>query len=201
MGWQLREGIEVRTEAGKQPGHESNGCPHPRTTETKQCYHCQGLGHVQADCPTLRLSGAGTSGRCYSCGLTGHLARNCPNPGMGRGAGAPRGGFGGFRGGFAGQGRPATCYKCGGPNHFARDCQAQAMKCYACGKLGHISRDCTAPNGGPLNTAGKTCYRCGETGHISRDCTQLEVNGDGGAPIPAAAAAPVQPVAPSTAVA
>lgn len=45
------------------------------------------------------------------------------------------------------------------PNHFARDCQAQAMKCYACGKLGHISRDCTAPNGGPLNTAGKTCYQ------------------------------------------
>jgi cellular nucleic acid-binding protein len=176
------------------------------SSPAKQCYHCQGLGHVQADCPTLRLSGAGTSGRCYSCGLTGHLARNCPNPGMGRGAGGappPRGGFGGgFRGGFAGQGgRPATCYKCGGPNHFARDCQAQAMKCYACGKLGHISRDCTAPNGGPLNTAGKTCYRCGETGHISRDCTQLEVNGEGGAPVPPTAAAPVQPVAPSTAVA
>ena len=46
------------------------------------------------------------------------------------------------------------------------------MKCYACGKLGHISRDCTAPNGGPLNTAGKTCYGCGEAGHISRDCPQ-----------------------------
>lgn len=40
----------------------------------KQCYHCQGLGHVQADCPTLRLSGAATSGRCYSCGQPGHLA-------------------------------------------------------------------------------------------------------------------------------
>lgn len=38
------------------------------------------------------------------------------------------------------------------------------MKCYACGKLGHISRDCTAPNGGPLSTAGKTCYRCGQAG-------------------------------------
>ncbi|KAJ4402113.1 gig suppressor [Didymella pomorum] len=178
--------------------------PHTSLTPplAKQCYHCQGLGHVQADCPTLRLSGAGTSGRCYSCGLTGHLARNCPNPGMGRGAGGPpRGGYGGgFRGGYAG-GRPATCYKCGGPNHFARDCQAQAMKCYACGKLGHISRDCTAPNGGPLNTAGKTCYRCGETGHISRDCTQAEVNGDGGAPVPADAAVPAQPVAPTTAVA
>ena len=145
---------------------------HPRTTETKQCYHCQGLGHVQADCPTLRLSGGVGGGRCYSCGQPGHLARNCPAPNtapIGRGVGPPRGGF---RGGFAGGNRAATCYKCGGPNHFARDCQAQAMKCYACGKLGHISRDCTAPNGGPLNQAGKTCYRCGEAGHISRDCPQ-----------------------------
>lgn len=58
---------------GKQPGHESNQCPLPRSTEAKQCYHCQGLGHVQADCPTLRLSGAGT-GRCYNCNQEGHLA-------------------------------------------------------------------------------------------------------------------------------
>lgn len=100
-----------------------------------------------------------------------------------------RGGYGGgFRGGFGGAGagvnRAATCYKCGGPNHFARDCQAQAMKCYACGKLGHISRDCTAPNGGPLNSAGKTCYRCGEPGHISRECPQAaEINGDAEAAI------------------
>ncbi|KAK6836649.1 cellular nucleic acid-binding protein [Apiospora arundinis] len=162
----------------KQPGHESNQCPLPRTTEAKQCYHCQGLGHVQADCPTLRLSGAGTSGRCYNCGQPGHLARACPNPaGVNMGRGGPPVGRGGYGGGFGGRGgfagpRAATCYKCGGPNHFARDCQAQAMKCYACGKLGHISRDCTAPNGGPLNTAGKTCYQCGEAGHISRDCPQ-----------------------------
>ncbi|KAB8203692.1 hypothetical protein BDV34DRAFT_128926 [Aspergillus parasiticus] len=118
------------------PGHESSSCPRPRTTETKQCYNCQGLGHVQADCPTLRLNGA--NGRCYNCSQPGHLARNCPAPasGAGRGVGAPRGGFnGGFRGGYGGYPRAATCYKCGGPNHFARDCQAQAMKCYACGKL------------------------------------------------------------------
>ncbi|KAF6226250.1 hypothetical protein HO133_009116 [Letharia lupina] len=38
-----------------------------------------GLGHVQADCPTLRISGAGTGGgRCYSCGQPGHLAVRTP---------------------------------------------------------------------------------------------------------------------------
>ncbi|UKZ67815.1 uncharacterized protein TrAtP1_008974 [Trichoderma atroviride] len=187
-------------------GHESNGCPLPRSTEAKQCYHCQGLGHVQADCPTLRLSGTATGGRCYNCGQPGHLARACPNPGnpgMGRGAPMGRGGFvGGYgRGGFANGPRPATCYKCGGPNHFARDCQAQAMKCYACGKLGHISRDCTAPNGGPLNTAGKTCYQCGEAGHISRDCPQKTANTEINNEVvdlnnvPAPSVAPIAPVA------
>ena len=48
---------------------------HANVAKAKQCYHCQGLGHVQADCPTLRISGAGTGGgRCYSCGQPGHLA-------------------------------------------------------------------------------------------------------------------------------
>ena len=52
-------------------------------------------------------------------------------PGVGRGLGAPRGGFaGGFapRGGFAGGPRPATCYKCGGPNHFARDVSSSKLR-------------------------------------------------------------------------
>jgi len=115
------------------PGHESNGCPLPRTTDTKQCYHCQGLGHVQADCPTLRISGAAAGGRCYSCGNPGHLAvnshftvlmsagrrliglqRNCPTSGTAgapRGIPTPRGGFAGpGRGGFAGAARPAMWY-------------------------------------------------------------------------------------------
>ncbi|PSS20607.1 hypothetical protein M430DRAFT_27634 [Amorphotheca resinae ATCC 22711] len=144
-----------------------------------------------ADCPTLRLSGAGTSGRCYNCGLAGHLARSCPSPagagavpGAGRGLGAPRGGYGG---GFVPRGGPrtATCFKCGGPNHFSRDC------------------DCTAPNGGPLNTAGKICYQCGLEGHISKNCPQKATNGElvadgdigvGGVDV-APAAAPVASVA------
>ena len=72
------------------------------------------------------------------------------------------------------------------------------MKCYACGKLGHISRDCTAPNGGPLNTAGKTCYQCGEAGHISRDCPKKgellpDVDLSGGQGLPAQP--PIAPVA------
>ncbi|KAL9132221.1 MAG: hypothetical protein Q9217_000025 [Psora testacea] len=58
--------------------------------------------------------------------------------------------------------------------------------------IGHISRDCTAPNGGPLNSAGKVCYKCGQAGHISRDCAATETNGamalDGsGDPVPPAA--------------
>jgi cellular nucleic acid-binding protein len=76
------------------------------------------------------------------------------------------------------------------------------MKCYACGKLGHISRDCTAPNGGPLSSAGKVCYKCAQAGHISRDCpTNAEA---ASAPVPdvdaAVAAAPVAPAAAVAAV-
>ncbi|KAM7223041.1 hypothetical protein V8F06_001597 [Rhypophila decipiens] len=198
-------------ETGKQPSHESSNCPLPRTTEQKQCYSCQGMGHVQADCPTLRLNGASPANRtCYNCGQPGHFARDCtnqsvPHPGPARGGFVGRGGFGrgGFapRGGFGGGPRPATCYKCGGPNHFARDCQAQSMKCYACGKLGHISRDCTAPNGGPLNTAGKSCYSCGQTGHISRDCPTKnpggEIKTENNVAAPAQAPAPAAPGAPA----
>ena len=65
-------------------------------------------------------------------------------------------------------------------------------------KQGHISRDCTAPNGGPLNSAGKVCYKCGQAGHISRDCTAAEANG-AAAPEAAGADAGVTPAVASAA--
>ncbi|KAI5306742.1 hypothetical protein KEM56_007368, partial [Ascosphaera pollenicola] len=135
----------------------------------KQCYHCQGVGHVQSDCPTLRLQGGAPGVNCYICNLPGHVARTCPRR-SGAPAFAARGGFAGGRGGYMGgamaRGGGAagavaattTCYKCGGPNHFARDCQANALKCYACGKLvlaaRHISREC--PNAETTVTAAAT---------------------------------------------
>lgn len=44
-------------------GHEPNGRSLLRTTETKQYYHCHGLGHVQADRSILRINGAAAGGR------------------------------------------------------------------------------------------------------------------------------------------
>lgn len=82
------------------------------------------------------------------------------------------------------------------------------MKCYACGKLGHISRDCTAPNGGPLSSAGKVCYKCSQAGHISRDCPNNEATAESISAAPVAATgvetsadASVAAAAPTTAVA
>jgi len=147
----------------------------------KQCYHCQGLGHVQADCPTLRLSGGAAGGRCYSCGQAGHLAvrwaqylikikhrsdvrqRNCPNPNTApappaapAAAAPPVGrGAGGFRGGRGGYSGVQT---------------NRAATCYKCGGPNHFARDCQAQ--------AMKCYACGKLGHISRDCTAP----NGGAP-------------------
>ncbi|KAL8638577.1 MAG: hypothetical protein Q9228_004277 [Teloschistes exilis] len=64
------------------------------------------------------------------------------------------------------------------PNAFATiannlDMNQTAARCHE-RPTGHISRDCTAPNGGPLNSAGKACYKCGQPGHISRECTAVD---------------------------
>jgi cellular nucleic acid-binding protein len=67
---------------------------------------------------------------------------------------------------------------------------------------GHISRDCTAPNGGPLSSAGKVCYKCSQAGHISRDCPSNEANVQPAAePTAAPAAEGTAEVAPAAAAA
>jgi hypothetical protein len=73
----IQEQLKVRKEIilpKKRKSHLTN------RVIAKQCYHCQGLGHVQADCPTLRLNGTQSGGRCYSCGQLGHLAVRPPYP-------------------------------------------------------------------------------------------------------------------------
>ena len=67
---------------------------------------------------------------------------------------------------------------------------------------GHISRDCTAPNGGPLSSAGKVCYKCSQAGHISRDCPTNETNAQPAAePAAAPAAEGTAEVAPAASAA
>ncbi|KAK9237753.1 zinc knuckle protein [Lipomyces kononenkoae] len=167
-------------------GHVQADCPTLRMTGaliTGRCYSCGQPGHVARNCMNLVAAAAASGTSPAAAAATNFAAAYLSMQNSAAAAQAVA-----FRGipmrtgimpriGYI-PGRAATCYKCGGPNHYARDCQAQAMKCYACGKLGHISRDCTAPNGGPLSTAGKTCYRCGEHGHISRECPQnTNING------------------------
>ncbi|KAK4686447.1 hypothetical protein P7C73_g3681, partial [Tremellales sp. Uapishka_1] len=154
----------------KEPGHESTNCPAPRSTDGKQCYACGGVGHVKADCPSMRAAGFGGAPgfggplgqKCYTCGRPGHIARMCPNAAGGfGGAGgfAGRGGFGG-RGGFAGRPRVPT------------NPDGSPVKCYRCNGENHLARDCLAPRDDAAAIAGKKCYKCQELGHLARDCTK-----------------------------
>ncbi|KAJ7667992.1 hypothetical protein DFH06DRAFT_1184175 [Mycena polygramma] len=75
----------------RQPGHESSACPSPRTVSAKQS--CGGVGHIQAECPSLRIqqqAGGGGGQKCYNCGRFGHIARVCPSNSLGGPAFASR---------------------------------------------------------------------------------------------------------------
>ncbi|KAI0310920.1 hypothetical protein OF83DRAFT_1166503 [Amylostereum chailletii] len=151
----------------RQPGHESNACPAPRTVSTKQCYSCGGVGHIQAECPSLRIQGGNQ--KCY-----------CPN-GMGGGMGM------GFASRAPPPGRglntsalpPVKCYRCGGPNHMARYVAHPIHS----GRVTHLAvpSDCLAApgvtadglGGGLVNVnKSKTCYKCQQEGHIARECPE-----------------------------
>ena len=185
------------------------------------------MGHVQADCPTVRLTGAGPNGVCYNCGQPGHLAVRAFRRGMQIVSGAwrlirhleelPRWRYAAWcwtwswgwtppgwlrpirpwlrrwaSGGYLLQMRGAESLR-----SRLSSSNDEVLRLWQTGRVsllftlivakhdqGHISRDCTAPNGGPLSTAGKKCYRCGDPGHISRDCPQAEQNADASATVP-----------------
>ncbi|KAH8927397.1 hypothetical protein BT69DRAFT_812266 [Atractiella rhizophila] len=134
----------------------TSACPNPKTNENKQCFNCGGTGHIQMECPSLKVSAgvpAAPGAKCFNCGRFGHLARNCFAPPASAG-GAGRGASG-----------PVRCYKCNGINHFARDCMAPAA-------VGGAGRGRGAGNGVPV--AKKTCYKCHTEGHIAKDCPLLK---------------------------
>ena len=60
-------------------GHESPSCPLPRTLAHKQCFSCGGIGHIQSDCPTLRIQGQTSNQKCY-VGILHHDVIALPSP-------------------------------------------------------------------------------------------------------------------------
>ena len=49
------------------------------------CFDCDGVGHVQRNCPSPRRQQRSNVGPCHVCGRFGHLARDCRRQGNKRG--------------------------------------------------------------------------------------------------------------------
>ena len=49
----------------------------PPQQKNIRCFNCDGIGHVQRDCPSPRRQRRSSVGPCTICGRFGHLARNC----------------------------------------------------------------------------------------------------------------------------
>ena len=138
----VKEAIEL--EAVYQSRETDNSKSHiiyNLTAETKKCYNCEKIGHLQRDCPEPRKP---TQPKCYNCGKLGHLAKACYRRNDGRRPGRDSSRRNSSSGG-RNQRRVPTCRSCNREGHYANECPH--VTCYKCNQQGHVSSNCqVAPN-------------------------------------------------------
>ena len=62
-----------------------------RPSSVPRCFNCNGIGHVQQNCPNQRAYRTNYR-RCFLCGKVGHVQKDCRS--QGNDQGAPRAGYG-----------------------------------------------------------------------------------------------------------